>query len=236
LVLDVARDRLFVSNWKGHDVSELELSSGKLVRRIPTVRTPRGMLLWGDGLFVVGFGDGRIERIDLATGEGSEVFTGGSALRHIVADPAKKLAYVSDMGRRVIWRMSLEGSLTVTEFAKTDANPNTLAISPDGGLLFVSNRGKNGEAGYLTSGPQYGSVLVIDTATGDVVDSIVGGDQTTGLDVSADGSLIAFTDFRDDAMRLYRVPERSVLVEAGWPRREVHRRSLWRPVPAPQSP
>ena len=74
-------------------------------------------------------------------------------------------------------------------------HPNTIDLTPDGQVLLVSNRGRNGPGGYLTVGKQRGSVLAIDTADGRVLDAIAGGMQCTALDVSDDGSLLVFSDF-----------------------------------------
>ena len=46
-------------------------------------------------------------------------------------------------------------------------------------MLYVSNRGRNGSNYYLP-GPEWGSVLAIDTRTGRILDAIVGGNQPTG--------------------------------------------------------
>ena len=221
--------RLFVSNWNFDDISELDLATGALLRRLPTVKTPRGMAATRDGesLYVVGFGEGHLERIELRTGARTTLFTGGVAMRHLVLDAAEQHAYITDMGARSIWRLELQTG-AVTRWARTDANPNSCVLSPDGRLLFVSNRGPNGSSGYMADGPAWGSVLVYDVQTAEVLDAIIGGDQCTGLDVSPDGSLLGFTDFRSDTVRIYRIPSLQALREAGWPRRETHASDLWK--------
>jgi hypothetical protein len=79
---------LYASNWSGDDVSEIDLSTGELVRRVRVSNTPRGMYATADGksLYVAGFDSGDLERIDLATGEVTALYTDGGALRHIVGD------------------------------------------------------------------------------------------------------------------------------------------------------
>jgi hypothetical protein len=47
---------------------------------------------------------------------------------------------------------------------------------------------------------------VFDTATGRRVDAVVAGNQTTGLDVSDDGRLLAYTDFLDHRLVVYEIP------------------------------
>ncbi|MEQ1507499.1 MAG: YncE family protein [Myxococcota bacterium] len=218
--------RLYVSNWNFHDVSEIDLGLGETIRRLPTTNTPRGLHASADGrsLYVAGFGDGTFERVSLDDGSRTALFV-GDALRHVVAAPGERHLYVTDMGGRCVWRYT-PATGAVTKLATTDANPNTAALTPDGRVLCVSNRGPNGGEGYLADGPAYGSVLVIDAADGTVLDSIVGGDQCTALALTPDGQTLVFSDFRDDTIRVYRVPPYDVLKAAGWPRRDLHARDL----------
>ena len=103
--------------------------------------------------------------------------------------------------------------------------PNTIDLTPDGRVLYVSNRGRNG-ASYYLPGPEWGSVLAIDTASGKVLDAMVGGNQTTGLDVSADGRLLAFSDFLDNRIHIYAVPPYQRLAAGGGGRAAAHRAEL----------
>jgi sugar lactone lactonase YvrE len=110
----------------------------------------------------------------------------------------------------------------MTELATTDKKPNTIDLSPDGRVLFVSNRGRNNPTSYYLPGPEWGSVLLIDTETGEMLDAIVGGNQTTGLEVSDDGTLLAFSDLLDDRVVVYSVPSTEELLAGGGGRYEDH--------------
>jgi DNA-binding beta-propeller fold protein YncE len=198
---------LFVANWWSNDVSEIDLASGKLKRLLKTVKTPRGLYASPDGkfLYVAGFGTGQLGKIDLETGKSQVIWTGGRNLRHLVPDEEKRRLYISDMGRSKIFVMDLDTE-EVKPWASTDRTPNTIALSPDRRILFVSNRGRNGSQGYLVPGPEWGTVQLFDTETGKLLDAIVGGNQCTGLDVSSDGKVLAFSDFMDSRVRIYRLP------------------------------
>ena len=214
-VMELSPDesKLYVSNWVSDDVSVIDLVTGEEVRRIPTVDTPRGLYVTADGrrLYVAGFGHGDLERIDLATGKSRTLISTGGAMRHLVGDEVHDLLYASDMGTDEVYVVDL-ATEQVRELARTDNTPNSIDLSPDGRVLYVSNRGKNNPISYYVPGPEWGSVLAIDTATGRYVDAIVGGNQTTGLDVSPDGRTLAFTDFLDNAVSLYAIPSLDVLV------------------------
>jgi DNA-binding beta-propeller fold protein YncE len=208
LLLSPDEKTLWASNWESNNVSEIDLVSGKLKRLIKTVLTPRGLYVTPDGkrLFVAGYENGDIQRIDLATGKGKVLFKTGGAMRHMVADDTRGLLYVDDMSTKEVFVVDL-ATEKVTKLADTDQRPNTMDLSPDGRVLYVSNRGKDNPKTYYIPGPEWGSILAIDTATGETLDAIVGGNQCTGLDVSPDGSLLAFSDFLDNKIRVYKIPD-----------------------------
>ena len=192
------------------------------------VRTPRGLYITPDSryLYVSGFGRGELQRIDLATGKGTVIFKTGGSLRHMVADERKNLLYVGEFEENKIYVVDMATD-AVRVLADTDRRPNTIELSPDGRVLYVSNRGKdNPRTGYLTKGPEWGSVLAIDTATGKVLDAIIGGNQCTGLDVSPDGSLLAFSDFLDRVIRVYRIPDYDILLAGDGGRAPTHLKEI----------
>lgn len=219
---------IFASNWSGDDISEIDLEEGKALRRIPTVDTPRGIYVTGDNsaLYVAGFGSGELEKIDLKTGVGKVIFKSGGAIRHIAADEEKEVLYVSDMAQAVIWQVSLKND-EVRKFADTDYNPNTIKLSPDKKILFVSCRGINASAdNYYIPGPEWGSVLIFDTETGKMLDAIVAGNQPTGLDISPDGRLLVFSDFLDSKLEVFEVPPYEVLKQGNGGRSRIYKEEL----------
>src|SRR5712691_6751302 len=214
---------LFVSNWVSDDVSEIDLTTGQVRRVIPTVHTPRGLYVTPDGarLFVAGFGNGELERINLGDLSSVVLIKTGGAMRHLVGDAAGRFLYADDMAGDTVYAVNL-ATEEVRKLAATDHMPNTIDLTPDGKVLYVSNRGANNPVSYYRPGPEWGSVLAIDTATGKVLDAIVGGNQTTGLDVSADGKTLAFSDFLDNRISLFDVPGYPALAAGGGGRATSH--------------
>jgi DNA-binding beta-propeller fold protein YncE len=217
---------LYVANWVSSDISEIDLAKGRVRRLLKTVRTPRGLWPTADGrrLYVAGFENGELQRIDLASGRAKTLLRTGGAMRHLVGDQEGERLYADDMGTNQAFVVDL-ASERVRQLARTDNVPNTIDLTPDGRVLYVSNRGRNGDKYYLP-GPEWGSVLAIDAASGKVLDAMVGGNQTTGLDVSADGKLLAFSDFLDNRIHLYAVPAYRTLAVGGGGRAEAHRAEL----------
>jgi len=214
---------LYVANWSGDDVSVIDLSTGALDRRIPVANTPRGLYPTSDGtaLYVASFDDGVLERVDLASGEVANVFSGGGALRHIVGDAERGVLYISDMAQDRVWLHDMATGETRT-FVETDEKPNTIDLSPDGRVLFVSCRGENNPVSYYIPGPEWGTVLLFDTETAAPLDAVVGGNQCTALDVSDDGETLVFSDFLDARLRLYHVPVYESLAQGGGGRWDAH--------------
>lgn len=215
---------LYASNWSGNDVSIIDLTTGELVKRVGVSKTPRGMYATADGkwLYVGGFDSGDLERIDLATYEKKALFKDGGALRHIVADEKTGRMYISDMARAVIWLCDMNTG-AVTKFVDTDSHPNTIDLTPDGRLLFVSCRGRNNPKSYYLPGPEWGSILVFDAATGKPLDALIAGNQPTALDVSDDGKLLVFSDFLDNRLRVYEIPPFDEFANGGGGRFEAHK-------------
>lgn len=213
---------LYAANWSGNNVTEIDLATGKARRQIATVKTPRGLYVSGDGrrLFVAGFEKGQVERIDLRTGVSKVLLATGGAMRHLVGDERRGVLYADDMSTERVYTISLKTG-AVRTLARTDHKPNTVDLAANGRVLYVSCRGENGPS-YYVPGPEWGSVLAIDTRTGKALDAIVGGNQCTGLDVSDDGRYLAFSDFLDGRVHVYEIPAYRVLAAGRGGRYRAH--------------
>jgi DNA-binding beta-propeller fold protein YncE len=222
MALSADERTMYVANWVSSDVSEIDLRSGRVRRLLPTVGTPRGLYPTPDGrqLYVAGYARGELAVVDLRTGTSRTLLSTGGAMRHLVADPARHRLYADDMGTDEVFVVDTR-TTRVRKLADTNSTPNTIDLSPDGRVLYVSNRGRNGSNYYLP-GPEWGSVLAIDTNTGRILDAIVGGNQPTGLDVSPDGRTVAYSDFLDDRMTLYSIPPYGTLAAGTGGRARAH--------------
>ncbi|MRR13378.1 YncE family protein, partial [bacterium] len=218
---------LYASNWSGDDVSVIDLATGALVKRIGVSNTPRGMYATDDGkyLYVAGFDSGDLERIDLATGAVTALFTDGGALRHIVADEKTQRLFISDMSKNLVWVHDIKTG-TTAKFVDVDEKPNTIDLTPDGKMLFVSCRGANNPKSYYIPGPEWGSILVFDAGSGRPLDALIAGNQPTALDVSDDGKLLIFSDFLDNRLRVYEIPSYETFAAANGGRFEAHKAEI----------
>jgi sugar lactone lactonase YvrE len=152
----------------------------------------------------------------------------GGVLRHLVGDESRDALFISDMRRGQILRHTLSTRST-SVLASTDANPNTIDLSPDGRILAVSCRGRNNRNSYYQPGPEWGSVLLFDTSSGRKLDALVGGNQPTGLDISPDGRWLAYTDLLDNQVTLVQLPESPVLLSGNGGRSDLYRSEMRKP-------
>jgi DNA-binding beta-propeller fold protein YncE len=204
-------DRVFFSNWVSQDISVIDPDSYREERRVDCGAVPRGMAFSEDGRFmylaqyeVQGKAIGRLLKVDVSSMAIVARLGVEGSKRHIVTDAKRKLLYVSDMARDIIEVYDLRDDSLIASIA-VGAKPNTIELSPDGRLLYVSCRGPNNpDKGYLYKGYEFGRVYVLDAETLSVREWWEGGNQPTGLDVAPDGRLVVFSDFLDARLRVYR--------------------------------
>jgi DNA-binding beta-propeller fold protein YncE len=192
------------------DISVIDPDSYREERRVDCGAVPRGIAFSEDGLFmylaqyeVQGKAVGRLLKVDVSSMAIVAKLGVEGSKRHIVTDAKRKLLYVSDMARDIIEVYDLRDDSLIASIA-VGAKPNTIELSPDGRLLYVSCRGPNNpDKGYLYKGYEFGRVYVIDAETLNVREWWEGGNQPTGLDLSPDGKLVVFSDFLDARLRVY---------------------------------
>lgn len=197
---------LAVSNWVSDDISLIDYESGAVVRKLKTGKAPRGMVFIDGGktLVSLSFDSGIIEAFSVQSGKRTDSLSVPKAcMRHIALAPGGTSAYVSDMYNRQVYRLSLH-PLKITAQVRVFNNPNTIALL-GGRWLFVSTRGPNNPADYTKRSPANGKIHIIDTADMSIQQTLTGGNQPTGLDLSPDGSYLCFSDFQDECIELYAV-------------------------------
>ncbi len=200
------QDILAVSNWVSNTVSLFRYPGWNFLGSVPLPGTPRGLSFSSDGesLYVSDFSSGDLHRISLKDLSLAQTIPLGKqgALRHLVLHPTSGRLYASDMWSHSVYAYDL-GKGRIISRVSVDANPNTIALSPDGLYLFVSCRGPNDEESYLKRSPGPGSLIVIDCLEDRVVDQRVLGNQPTALAVHPSGGFLAVSNFNDGNIEVY---------------------------------
>ncbi|MFW6215631.1 MAG: hypothetical protein ACOC45_06760 [Alkalispirochaetaceae bacterium] len=211
MVADSREARAYVSNWLDRSIGVIDLSRRELIRRIDVPGIPRGMAVSPDDrtLYVALFDRGDLLELSLEAGEERSrlIEVGDGALRHLLLSRDGGRLYISDMyhGEILVYDTDLR---EVIARRKLGYNLNTIALTPGEEYLVVSERGRNSPGGYMTEGPHFGRLMLCDPQTLEVVSWVWGRNQPTGLAVSPDGTLVAFTDFLDDNLEVYRLTPR----------------------------
>lgn len=201
----------FISNWSTEDISVIDVDKHQCIKKIKMAGIPRGMAVTPDNqyLYVAIFDNGGpVQKINLKnfTLEKTINLPRG-AKRHIVLDKRKNVLYISDMSRGSIFVLSLYDDKIIKEIW-VDKKINTIKLSSDGKYLFASSRGPNGPDTYLNKGPIFGKVFIINTDNKEIIESIWGRNQPTGLAISPDDKYLAFTDFLDANIEIYQIIKR----------------------------
>jgi DNA-binding beta-propeller fold protein YncE len=175
ITLNKSEVTAYISNWTSKNISIINTLDYSITKTIPVNGIPRGMAI----------------------------------------SPNEKYLYVGNFTSGDINKIDITKNTIVSVLnLKTDSviktfyagsNINTIKLSPDGQKLFISSRGHNNENGYLQKGPDFGKIFVYDTVTKAITDWTWGGNQPTGLAISPDGSILAFTDFLDYRVEIYRI-------------------------------
>ncbi len=133
---DPSPARLYVSNEGSGDVSILDLASGEVLRTVPVGKRPRGLRVSGDG------------RLLYVAVSGSAVSPPGTTVAAPPPDHSADGVVELDTATGRILRVLSVGH-----------DPESLALTPDGHWLVVSNE-EDGEASIvdLSSGKQVGAV------------------------------------------------------------------------------
>ncbi|MBI3394697.1 MAG: YncE family protein [Spirochaetia bacterium] len=216
LAYDPKRKVVYASNWASKNVSIIDAATRKVTGNLETGGVPRGMFVTDDGSFMYAAqfaagnddtdGMGRVLKLSLPDGKTLARYGVPGSKRHIVFSHALSRVFVSDMAHAHI-EMYDPGDKALPAIKVFD-KPNTIALSPDDQLLYVSCRGPNNPKSYLVKGFEMGRVYVLNAKTGDVMEWWEGGNQPTGLAVSPDGRYVAASDFLDYAVRVYeRLPQ-----------------------------
>lgn len=206
---------VYFSNWISNDISIVDVEHAVEKKRQSVGAVPRGIVFSDDENFAYfaqfespdGSYGGKTIKVRLSDFTVTAKLGKPGAKRHLVKDSERQLLYVSDMSRCIVEVFSMRNDRKVAEIPVGD-NPNTIVLSGDGKRLFVSCRGKNHPTkGYLYKGLVFGRLYTIDTDTFTVTESIEGGNQPTGLDISPDGTTLVFSDFLDNTVRVYRIKQ-----------------------------
>jgi DNA-binding beta-propeller fold protein YncE len=200
-------DITVVSNWLSRNISVFDSQTKERLALIPVGGAPRGMAFSPDGktLYAAIFDGPVIAVIDMVTKKTAapyRLYEGAGAARHVIYSEGK--LFVSDMYRGNVCILDAASGKLI-KAVRVGSNINTIVLSPGGKRLYASSRGRNNPEDYTKPGPEFGALYILRPADLSLEEKVWGRNQPTGLAVSPDGRHLAFTDFLDDNLELYRI-------------------------------
>lgn len=168
--------RAFITNQGSHDVSVIDLDSGRELRRIPVAAGPAGVAVdvRHDRVYVTS-PDGRmLTRIGARSLAVEATLELGGGPVGVAVDPAGSTVYVADWFRNALVVVDAQ-SFTVRTRIPVGRAPAGIAVAPDGHKVYVAERDED-------------RVAVIDMPTGVVSAHVAVGTHPFGLALSPEGS------------------------------------------------
>jgi len=198
---NIGATQVTVANWDNSYLSILEIASRKPQATLALGGSLRGFAFSQGTAYGTLFDQGKIVVIDATTWKVKTSWKAGIAPRPLAAVGTS--VFVGDMGNAEVLVLD-QASGKVLKAISVASNPHQMAVSADQTLIAVASRGRNNPTDYQLPGPEFGKVTLLD-AQGQIRGSVWGRNQPTGLAFSPDGKYLAFTDYLDDNVELYRV-------------------------------
>ncbi len=138
MVLSPDESTLYVANYGGASVSVVDLASATEVRRLPTLRHPRGMAVLPDGtLLVAAFHGDTIHVFDPGASEERTRWETCELPRHLVLSPDASTVYVTcSMGHVGFYDVPTGRRYGIAALGR---NPRSIGITTDGRFIGSAN-------------------------------------------------------------------------------------------------
>jgi len=196
---DLGGGKVLAANWDYGTLTQIDATTKKTTEVASLGGSLRGLAVGAGTVYAALFDQGRVTGLDSSTWKTKASWGAGKAPRPLAVQGTA--VFVGDMASaQVLVIDGTTGKLVTT--VGVASNPHQMASTA--GLVAVASRGRNNPTDYQLQGPDYGKVTLLD-AKGTVVGSVWGRNQPTGLAFSPDGKYLAFTDFLDNNVELYRI-------------------------------
>ena len=177
--------RLYVTEWYANSTGVLRIidtATTTVLRSITVGAYPAAVVVSPNGsrVYVANVSDGTVSVINTTTNRVIRTITVGTTPRNFAMNASGSRLYVANTGSSTISVINTANN-SVTSTIGVDGL-NSVAVSPDGTRLYVTNGRFHG-----------GSLYVVTAATGAITDTISVGAMPAGLAVTPDGGRIYVT-------------------------------------------
>ena len=197
---DLGSGKVAMTNWDSSQILVLDAATKKATGSVFAPGSLRGFAYRNGNAWGTLFDRGQVAVFDTSAWKVKATFGAGKAPRPVAALGDR--LFVGDMGSAQVLIFDTTGKPMGS--VPVASNPHAMTVSEKDGLVAVASRGRNNAQDYQQAGPEFGKVTLLD-GKGNVVGAVWGRNQPTGLAFSSDGRYLAFTDFLDNNVELYRV-------------------------------
>jgi YVTN family beta-propeller protein len=155
---------VLASNWCSWDVSVIDPTQNKEVRRIQLGPYPRGIAIADNQIaYVAVMGSADVAAINLTDFSVNWLRDIGNAPRHLNLDPAGRYLYATLNGEGQVAKIDL-GTQTVVAKVATGSAPRSMTISGDGQFLYVVNYDSDTISKVRTTDMQVVQAIAVNSA------------------------------------------------------------------------
>ena len=174
VVFNASGTTAYVSGLTGNQLTAIDVARNTVLWTVPVAGTAFAVALSPDEQTVyISTGNGTLYAIDVASRSVKATLTLGGAPNHLAVNRATGKLYVNDYYGSRVSEIDMSTNTLVRTLSLTGKTPQMMAVSPDGGTLYVAN--------------ESGSILYIDLATGTKVAETTLPSGAFGLALSPDG-------------------------------------------------
>lgn len=187
----------FVANYgstvPGNSISIIDVDAGKELKRVNlgALRRPHGLVEFAGKIYFTAEHNAAVGRLDPKTGEIDMVVGTGQLGSHMLAvDPKDGRIFTTNIGSGSLSILNPHGGpggSASIETIKLEGQPEAIALSPDGLELWAASR-------------TGGSIQVVDTISGKVLEKITYDGVPIRLSFSPDGSTVFASDAKSNAI------------------------------------
>jgi len=197
IVVDSARDLLYVADWYSHEIVAIDLHQFKITKSIAVGRAPSGLVMGQQSqyLYVSNRDDNNIMQIDLQRFSVTATADTGDKPFGITIDTTRNRLYSANVKSNSVSVVDLSNMKTIAELAVGE-RPYDVAVAAD--MIFVTNQDDN-------------TVSSIAAAELKVIAEIEVGEYPEGIDTHPDGQQIYVANWFDNSVSIINVEQLTVV-------------------------
>lgn len=165
---------VLVTNWCTDDLSVVDVSQGREIKRVKLGRYPRGIVVdaRSETAYIAVMGSQHIAKVNLADFQVGWIRDVGRSPRHLNLDPTGRYLYSSLNGESQVAKIDLASGKVIAK-ARTGNAPRSMILSETGEFLYVVNYHSN-------------TMTKVRTATMEVMQTVSVNDKPIGITYDAE--------------------------------------------------